>query len=81
MFCYDYVKGCTSKRLGDCKKYLTTNGVILVPEIIAKEVECEEFDGKSVEYDFGGDADCWVDVVLDKNHIALESLKSYMNEE
>ena len=57
------------------KKYLTTNGVILVPEIIAKEVECEEFDGKSVEYDFGGDADCWVDVVLDKNHIALESLK------
>lgn len=58
------------------KKYLTVEGVVLIPENIAKEVKCEGFDEEVIDYDFGGDADCWVDIVLNKDHFALKTLKS-----
>lgn len=57
------------------RKYLTDEGVVLVPENIAKKVGCEKFNGKELDYDFGGDADHWVDIIYDSNHIALESLE------
>ena len=71
---YDKIENRTTKGLGHYKKYLTSEGIVLVPESVAKEVKCDKFDDKSIDYDFGGEADYWVDVVLDEKHIALESL-------
>lgn len=56
------------------QKYLISEGAVLVPENVAKEIKCEKNDSEVIDYDFGGDADYWVDVVHDKSHIALESL-------
>lgn len=67
------------------RKYqVTTRGesVILVPEPVIdtpdfpKEAvaKLRELDGKTVDYDFGGEPDVYMDIVTDRYHYALESL-------
>ena len=68
------------------KKYLPSSGfpdsVVLVPETVIKDsdfpaetaAKLRELDGQPVDYDFGGEADVFVDIITDKDHYALASL-------
>lgn len=47
------------------RKYVNGSGVILIPAELAEKTGVEE---QEVEYDFGGDADVWVDIVRDETH-------------
>lgn len=68
------------------KKYLPSSGfpdsVVLVPETVIEgsdfpaktAAKLRELDGQPIDYDFGGEADLFVDVITDKDHYALASL-------
>lgn len=68
------------------KKYLPSSGfpdsVVLVPETVIEgsdfpaetAAKLRELDGQPIDYDFGGEADLFVDVIPDKDHYALASL-------
>ena len=68
------------------KKYLPSSGfpdsVVLVPETVIKGLDfpvetaskLRELDGQPIDYDFGGEADLFVDIITDKDHYALASL-------
>lgn len=68
------------------KKYLPSSGfpdsVVLVPETVIKgsdfpaetAAKLRELDGQPIDYDFGGEADLFVDIITDKDHYALASL-------
>ena len=68
------------------KKYLPSGGfpdsVVLVPERVINNsdfpeetaAKLKELDGQPIDYDFGGEADLFVDVITDKDHYGLESL-------
>lgn len=68
------------------KKYLPSGGfpdsVVLVPEAVIEgsdfpaetAAKLRELDGQPIDYDFGGEADLFVDVITDKDHYALASL-------
>ena len=67
------------------QKYLD-EGAVLVRQSVADEIK--EKTGKNPDglyldgYDFGGDADVWVDVVSDKSHMACDAiLKEITGEE
>ena len=59
------------------QKYLD-EGVVLVRQSVADEIK--EKTGKSPaglyldRYDFGGEADVWIDVVRDKSHMAYDAI-------
>lgn len=36
------------------QKYLISEGAVLVPENVAKEIKCEKNDSEVIDYDFGG---------------------------
>lgn len=72
------------------KKYLASpDSIVLVPEQVINDsdfpaetaAKLKELDGQPIDYDFGGEADLFVDVILNKNHYALESLGLTMAEE
>lgn len=68
------------------KKYLPSSGfpdsVVLVPETVIEgsdfpaetAAKLRELDGQPIDYDFGGEADLFVDIITDKDHYALASL-------
>lgn len=68
------------------KKYLPSSGfpdsVVLVHETVIKgsdfpaetAAKLRELDGQPIDYDFGGEADLFVDIITDKDHYALASL-------
>lgn len=53
-------------------------GVVLVEESVAAQLESEHgidlSDGRDVDYDFGGEADYYVDIVKDKGHYLVSEL-------
>ena len=59
------------------QKYLD-EGTILVRQSVANEIKektGEDPDGLYLDgYDFGGDADVWVDVVRNKDHMAYDAI-------
>lgn len=57
------------------KKYLGSDGVVLIPEDVAKQEGVEHMDYEEVSYNFGGEADVWMDVVCDGNHHVMPILK------
>ena len=71
------------------KKYVNAGefnaGVVLIPEeIYEKEKEKKYGIEKYIEnnnYDFGGDADVWVDVVLSEEHCFLSGISNLTSEE
>lgn len=59
------------------------NAVVLVPEDNLNNPEkfsaekaqlIRESDGKDVDYDFGGEADCWVDTCSTDEHFLMDCL-------
>ena len=59
------------------KSYLEP-GVVLIEEELASQIEQESgielSDGLDVDYDFGGEADCYVDIVKNKRHYLIEQM-------
>ena len=59
------------------KSYLEP-GVVLVEEDMVAQIEAEHgidlSDGRDVDYDFGGEADYYVDIVRDKSHYLIGEL-------
>ena len=59
------------------QKYLD-EGAVLVRQSVAEEIRektGENPDGLYLDgYDFGGDADVWVDVVRNKDHMAYDAI-------
>lgn len=56
------------------REYLNEEGVLLIPENIAKEQNVEYLNGKNIDYDFGGEADCWIDIAASKKHTFFQDL-------
>ena len=56
------------------KKYLDEMGAVLIDESILDSLDDEQIeylkknDGRYANYDFGGDADIWVDLVTNVDH-------------
>lgn len=75
------------------KKYIKggeyNSGVVLIPEDIFEEIKRKDCrveevierinEGSWGNYDFGGDADLWADVVLDENHCFLNYVKELID--
>ena len=61
------------------KKYLDEEGVVLISPSLAEKLEAESgisLDGQLLDkYDFGGDADMYVDLVSSMEHYAAEAIK------
>lgn len=55
--------------------YLDQPGVTLVKESFAKELGLNEDNIEDVTYDFGGDADIWVDLVSSDKHMFISEAK------
>ncbi len=53
------------------KKYLNFPVVVLLSETIAKQLPQKYANGDIDDYDFGGDPDVRVDIVLDTDHYFL----------
>jgi len=73
-----YVKVIAEEDLPVLQKYLNDDGVILIHKIIADKLE--RVLGHSAEetflpeYDFGGEADKWVDIICDEQHFAYKTI-------
>lgn len=52
------------------EKYLDAKGVVLISEAVVRQLP-EICDNMVVDYNFGGDADVWVDIVRDDDHYFL----------
>ena len=59
------------------RKYLGTEDgiVVLVPEDIAERNQLTHLDEADVDYDCGGDADKWVELVCHDNHYFINEMK------
>ena len=59
------------------QKYLD-EGAVLVRQSVADEIKEKTGEGPAGlyldGYDFGGEADVWIDVVRDKNHMAYDAI-------
>jgi hypothetical protein len=59
------------------KSYLEP-GVVLIEEGVAAQLEgqfdIDLSDGRDVDYDFGGEADCYVDIVRDERHYLISEM-------
>jgi len=62
------------------RKYIDCESVILVKESLIKELNLDEDEviDHGDGYDFGGEADIWVDVVSNEGHFFLQEM---MNKE
>ena len=73
-----YIKVIAEEDLPVLQKYLDDDGVILIHKIVADKLEKEV--GYSVDgiflpgYDFGGEADKWVDIICDEQHFAYQTI-------
>jgi hypothetical protein len=69
------IKYVAPKDVKTLNKYFNGNdGVTLIfstAQTKAKELGIE--DGKTIEYDFGGEADVWLDLVYDEDHQLLQN--------
>lgn len=67
------------------KNYLNDKGVILIPEENTKGIEklkqYELDDYEDVWYDFGGEADIWVDIASHEDHYVIKKLCEAAEEE
>jgi hypothetical protein len=75
------------------KKYISGgeygSGVVLIPESVLEEITERKTvsiikdlnDEEYMDYEFGGDADVWVDVVLSKKHLFVKDIESKIEEE
>ena len=72
-----YVHVITDEEYEILQKYLD-EGAVLVRQSVAEEIRektGENPDGLYLDgYDFGGDADVWVDVVRNKDHMAYDAI-------
>ena len=59
------------------RKYLDSKCVILVKEEVANKIKTTEDELTDYisdsSYDFGSDADIWIDIVASSNHLFIES--------
>ena len=73
------------------RKYINggifTSGMVLVPEKVYEKEddgEVKQFlqaiNGKAIDYDFGGDADVWVDVILESSHTFICHIEDTLKE-
>lgn len=62
------------------QKYLEDEGAVLVRQSVADEIKAKTGENPDElyldGYDFGGEADVWVDVVRDKSHMAYDAIVS-----
>lgn len=60
------------------RKYLDAEGVVLVPESnqagIKRLVNHDIHDDEDIYYDFGGDANVWVDIAFDEDSYPINEL-------
>jgi hypothetical protein len=56
------------KDLEVIKKYMTAEGVVLIPEHLKEICNEEHIDKMTGEYDFGGQADIWLEVITKPDH-------------
>lgn len=60
------------------RKYLDAEGVVLVPESnqvgIKRLANHDIHDGEDIYYDFGGDANVWVDIAFDEDSYPINEL-------
>lgn len=70
----------TEKDLSVILKYRDAEGVVLISQSIAVSVEEKlgrPIDGEYLDdYDFGGEPDKYVDLVLDPNHFVIDKMMS-----
>lgn len=52
---------------------------VLMPDDLARELGVE--DSQVFRYDFGGEADCWVDLVDNRDHLFVGQLRPPADEE
>lgn len=52
-----------------------SNGIIIAPEVAETltDEEKEALEAAADNYDFGGDADCWIDVVTTRKHCFIKT--------
>lgn len=52
------------------------DGIVLIPMELVNTLNIKEdiTDGTTVSYDFGGEADVWLDIVTDKSHLFLNEI-------
>ena len=66
-------------------KYLSEEGVVLIPQSLAAEINPDtphDVDELYLDgYDFGGDADVWVDIARTVDHMAVDRIKVELEKE
>lgn len=79
-----YVKVIEEKDYPVLKKYLKRDDIVLVSPEMARKLEAEigkEIDGLFLDrYDFGGEADKYVEFVQSEPHLAVEEIRSLKRE-
>lgn len=80
-----YVKVIEEKDYLTLKTYLERDGVVLVSPEMARKLEEEtgkEIDGLFLDrYDFGGEADKFVDLIQSEQHFAVEAIRRLRRKE
>jgi hypothetical protein len=56
------------KDLEIIKKYMTAEGIVLIPESLKNVKDQEYLDTMTGEYDFGGDPDIWLEIIDSSDH-------------
>lgn len=66
-------------------KYLSEEGVVLIPQSLAAEISPntpQDVDELYLDgYDFGGDADVWVDIARTVDHMVVDRIKVELEKE
>lgn len=73
------VKVVPKKEYEIIKKYLTSHDtgiVILIPEDIAERNGLKHLDEEDIDYDCGGEADLWVEIVSHDDHYFVREMKA-----
>ena len=66
------VRVLDKEEFSEFMKYLASEGLVIVKKEIADKFGIT--DG-SYNYDFGGEADYWLDIVSDENHLFIDKVK------
>jgi hypothetical protein len=69
------IKYVTPKDAKILNKYFDGSGgiTLIFPAVQKKAQELGLEDGQCVEYDFGGDADVWLDIAYDEDHLIFRN--------